>query len=447
MSTFIRRFDNDDDQVDYGDGQSEEEKHDWQDSPTAVAATTSATVLEAVREEVAAKVGSKRTLVDADLSNYKIPRIKRKLNDNQIHERDRTESRWYNQPNAEIERPEDAELRIARREESKRTADPSSFSAVQQRSAVAPSASQHPANSESIDQQRANKKSIERMLSSRRRHCIRFAADRGCFMFKDRHAMEFDPNPTQGEVTLVGLRDILRRVCFANYRYEEARDSGTGQLESQRIATGLKAAHHGSARGRDVHEQLSIYISKGEAFWKSQFGYGCSPYVLRIVKFLTERGLIPVAGEFQDFLNDCRIGSSIDILCEDTIHNGLCIIELKIGGENYFEKANAPLYAPKSLTNYGNSPRNQALLQLLVYRAMVTTNYPYVRVSRCYVLQVRTDAIVLYGLTRDFVNAQDELVAALVARRAFDIRRQTASTAQRARGSRRGRPWHRGGKV
>ena len=285
------------------------------------------------------------------------------------------------------------------------------------------------------------------MLVSRRRQCIRFAADRGCFVFKDRSLLEFDPNPTEGEVSLIGVRDILRRVCFANYRYEEARDSGTGQMESQRIATGLKAAHHGSARGRDVHEQLSVYIQKGEQFWKQQFGYGSSPYVLRIVNFLRERGLRPVASEFQDYFNNIGIGSAIDILCEDIEQSGLAIIELKIGGENYFEKANAPLMAPASLTNYGNSPRNQALLQLLLYRAMITTNYPYVRVSRCYVLQIRTDAIVLYGLTQDFVNAQTALVAALTARREFDKRQQRASAARGARGSQRGRLWRRGGKV
>lgn len=315
-----------------------------------------------------------------------------------------------------------------------------------QHSSTLPTA-QYSSTSQQIDKRRANKDSIARMLASRRRQCIRFAADRGCFVFKDRSTLSVDPNPTEGEVSLIGVRDILRRVCFANYRYEEARDSGTGQMESQRIATGLKAAHHGSARGRDVHEQLSVYIQKGEQAWKMQFGYGSSPYVTRIINFLRERGLKPVASEFQDYFNYIGIGSAIDILCEDTENDGLAIIELKIGGENYFEKANGPLLAPHSLTNYGNSPRNQALLQLLVYRAMITTNYPYVNVSRSYVLQVRTDAIVLYGLTPDFVNAQTELVAALTARREFDKRQQKASAGRGARGSRRGRPWQRGGKV
>lgn len=280
---------------------------------------------------------------------------------------------------------------------------------------------------------------INRMLNSVRRTCIRFSRERNCFMFKDRSVPSADAHTTVGEKPLIGLRDILRRVCFPNYRYTDTRSAVVAQFESQRIPTGLTSAHHGRARGIDVHEQLATYISKGEVFWRNEYNYGCSPYVERIIAALHIQGLRPIASEFQDFFNNVTIGSSIDIVCEDLLHHGIALIELKIGGENYFEKSTGALLGPRSLTNFNNSPRNQALLQLLAYRAMITTNYPYVPVTRCYVLQARTVDIVFFGLTAEFIRAQNELVAALAGRRRYDISRQRGGAAQRARGWRGGR--------
>lgn len=279
---------------------------------------------------------------------------------------------------------------------------------------------------------------INRMLSSVRRTCIRFSRDRNCFMFKDRTVASHDVHTTVGETSLVGLRDILRRVCFPNYRYTDTKSSVVAQFESQRVPTGLTSAHHGKARGIDVHEQLSTYISKGELFWRNEYNYGCSPYVERIIAALYQQKLRPIASEFQDYFNNIKIGSSIDIVCEDLNNPGIAIVELKIGGENYFEKSNGALIGPRSLTNFNNSPRNQALLQLLAYRAMITTNYPYVPVTRCYVLQARTDSIVFFGLTAEFIRAQNELVVALAGRRRYDISRQRGGAAQRGRGWRGG---------
>lgn len=290
-----------------------------------------------------------------------------------------------------------------------------------------------------LDERRQNQINIQRMLNSPRRNCIRFAPDRQCFVFKDRRVLDVDPNPTAGEIALIGIREILRWVCFPNYRYHESLETGTNQFAAQRISTGLRFANHGAARGRDVHDQMSMYIEKGREAWRRHYGYGCSDYVERIYSFLMSRGLKPIVSEFQDYFNGLKIGSSIDIICEDTEYAGIAIIELKVGGENYFEKANAPLVSPPQLRNLNNSPRNQALLQLLVYRAMITENYPYVRVTRCYVLQARTDNIVLFGLTQTFIDAQASLISVLAARRSYDISRQQAGGAWRGRPSNRGR--------
>lgn len=275
-----------------------------------------------------------------------------------------------------------------------------------------------------------NLATIARMLASVRRNCIRFSRERNCFVYKDRSVPSLGGNTTEGETTLIGLRDILRRVCFPNYTYG---DSDTPAFSTQRVSTGLMYANQGSMRGRDVHEQVATYISKGGAFWRAEYNFGCSPYVERIISALESRKLFPIASEFQDYFNNVRIGSAIDILCEDRENNGVAIVELKIGGENYFEKASGSLVAPRSLTNMSNSPRNQALLQLLAYRAMITTNYPYVRVTRCYVLQARTDCIMMYGLTKEFVSAQDELVAALVSRRNYEISQRRGSAVRGGR--------------
>lgn len=309
-----------------------------------------------------------------------------------------------------------------------------------------PAARQESALDASSDQRRRNQANIERMLSSTRRQCIRFAADRQCFVFKDRQSLQHDPNPTEGEIAFVGIRDILRRVCYPTYRYEEALSQTAEQFPAQRVSTGLRFANHGASRGRDVHEQMAAYISKGREAWRKEYGYGCSDYVERVYSFLMSRGLKPIASEFEDYFNGLKIASSIDIICEDTEYCGIAIIELKIGGENYFEKSNGPLLAPQPLKNLNNSPRNQALLQLLVYRAMITENYPYVRVTRCYVLQARTDNIVLFGLTPQFIDAQASLIASLASRRSYDISRQRSGAAARGRPNNRGRPWSTRGK-
>lgn len=275
------------------------------------------------------------------------------------------------------------------------------------------------------------------MLQSVRRRCIRFAASEGCFKFKNRGSLPWpDPEPTAGEVSLGGVRDVLRLACFPNYRYDDALgDSGTGQFASQRVSTGLRAPHHGAARGRDVHDQLAVYVNRGASEWRHEFGASCSPYVTRIVEFLRQRGLVPVVAEFQDYFTDVDIGSSIDLMCRDTENgDGVALIELKVGGENYFEKSNGQLTAPSELRHFSNSPRNQALLQLLVYRAMITQNYPYIDVTRCFVLQARTDSLVVYGLTRPFIDAQNSLVDALKRRRQFEKDRSRRAAAPRGRG-------------
>lgn len=265
------------------------------------------------------------------------------------------------------------------------------------------------------------------MLTSERRHCIRFDGAEDCFKFKNRTGLWPDPNPHEGEQRLVGVGRVLRQVCYPNYSYEAASVAGAGQFASQRVATGLAAPHHGQKRGREVHQQLAEYVNHGRASWTARYGINCSAFVPRIIDFLRSRNLVPLVGEFQDFFNGIGIGSAIDLLCRDTEHDGVALIELKVGGENGFEKSNDSLRAPASLRHNNNSPLTQARLQLLVYRAMITANYPYVRVTRCYVLQARTDKLVLYGLMQPFIEAQQQLVDALAESR----RRESAARVQR----------------
>jgi len=282
------------------------------------------------------------------------------------------------------------------------------------------------------------------LLDSERRWCIRFAPAEGCYKYKHRTVPRHrDPVLSEGEVALTGLREILRRTCFPNYRYEEARgDTSTGvpQFASQRRPTGLRAAHHGAARGRDVHEQLATYVNRSEEIWRALYAHNCNAYVPRIIAFLKSKKLRPVVAEFEDFILDLHIGTAIDLICIDETDHGIVPIELKIGGDNYFEKSNGPLVAPVALHGFSNSPRNQALLQLLFEREMLTRNYPYVRVSRAYVLLVRTEDIVLYGLTPAFIEAQPALVAALAARRRIDRESRAPATASRGRGVKRAHP-------
>lgn len=267
---------------------------------------------------------------------------------------------------------------------------------------------------------------IQRMLGSQRRKCVRFCPQFECFKFKDRSdaarlatadgtsTLAGSAGAQAGEVTLRGLKPSLRRACYPNYSYKRAQKTGATQFASQRESTGLSGPWQGTARGRNVHEQVCCYVNEGQGRWLQRYTMSCSPYVRRLVRALALKRLVPLVAEFEDFYAEYRIGSSIDLLCIDEKYGGLAVIEVKVGGENYFDRGNGNIIRPAALRKFPNSPLNQARLQLLFYRKMIADHYPYVELGRCLVAQIKFDAVHFHKLPQEFISSQDALFRAVV---------------------------------
>ena len=236
------------------------------------------------------------------------------------------------------------------------------------------------------------------------------------------------------ETKLQGLRPALRATFYPNYSYERALSVGAAQFASQRRATGLANPLHGSRRGKDVHDQVECYINRGRDAWVAQFGLSCSPLVHDFMTALHRIGCRPLIAEFQDFFEELAIGSSIDILCYDTKRAGLTIIELKVGGENYFERASGNLIRPAALRTVNNSPMNQGFLQLLLYRCMIEDHYPYVPIARCLLAQLQQTGTHFRRLPQKFIDAKDAVKSALARRKRW----QTPKTQSRPAATRGG---------
>ena len=211
------------------------------------------------------------------------------------------------------------------------------------------------------------------------------------------------------ETKLRGLRPLLRAACFPNYSYARALESGPKCFASQREDTGLTTPWQGRTRGKNVQTQLTCYVNEGRDTWLQRFALSCSPYVPKIMRALQVKQLLPLVCEFEDFYEQISLGSSIDLLCLDLKYGGVCIIEIKVGGENYFFKDSGQLIRPRELRMFSNCPLNQAFCQLTVYRKMLADHYPYVPISRCLVAQVKHDLVHFHPLPGEFVSAANSL--------------------------------------
>jgi len=214
-----------------------------------------------------------------------------------------------------------------------------------------------------------------------------------------------------------GLRKHLERVCYPDYDYKRAMAT-CPQHSGQKRATGLSRPWHGTARGKLVHEQMRLLVNGGgESALRAVYGHQAvtCDHLERFFRALRRKKLRPALSEFADFYDEFSVASAIDLICVSEKTGALSLVELKVGGENYFRRSTGALQKPASLRKYNNSPLHQAFLQLLFYRKMLHDHYPELRLGSCYVAQLCTDEVCFYRLPADFVAAQDELIACVSA--------------------------------
>ena len=218
-----------------------------------------------------------------------------------------------------------------------------------------------------------------------------------------------------------GLLRTLKRVCFPDYNYKQSL-ADCPQDPSMHRATGLTRPSQGRRRGSIVHKQLQTLVNSGDenALFDARGRRGKAPHRLvdKILRALSFKGLIPIVAEFGDFYEELRMASQIDLICYSPKKRNVSLIELKVGGDNYFDCSNKPLKEPPLLRTQPNSPLTQAYLQLLFYRKMFTDHYPHVPLGSCYVFQARNDGVCSKRLPKLFVDAQQQLYDCLVEARA-----------------------------
>lgn len=207
-----------------------------------------------------------------------------------------------------------------------------------------------------------------------------------------------------------GVCKTLKLACFPDYDYDKAkRDSGMPASMNEK--TGLSGPGEGRNRGTLVHEQVTLMVRGGLAALQAREGRGAvpHPYVDRFLTELGKMGLEPVLCDWMDFYEGRNLASAVDLVC--MAQNGdICLLEIKTGGQNYFNHGSGPLLAPQELTSYSNSPLTQAYLQLGFYVQMIKDNYPSIQLGRRhYVAQVNTE-VTFFRLPVDFVSHGGSIV-------------------------------------
>ena len=212
-----------------------------------------------------------------------------------------------------------------------------------------------------------------------------------------------------------GLTRILKEVCYPKYDYRRAMRL-CPQNSANKRSTGLSRPWHGTARGRLVHDQLRLLVNGGgDRALRAVYGAMAQPsgHVRRFLDALARKRLSPVVAEFADFYDELGLASAIDVICVSQRTGAVVLVEVKVGGENYFRRADGPLAQPPILRGFNNCPLHQAFLQLLFYRKMLVDHYADLQIGSCYVAQLCTDEVCFYRLPDEFISAQDELFACM----------------------------------
>lgn len=236
---------------------------------------------------------------------------------------------------------------------------------------------------------------------------MRFDAEQECFLLRGA-----TPETRDDERRCIGLRGVLERRCMPDYDYEQSLRV-MPQLANNRRKTGLKRPYQGRNRGKMVATQLQLLVNMGAAAGAraaAEMHGSLAPHTTRLLRALQRKQLVPVLSEFADFYEEFRLASAIDLVCLSAKTGKVCLVEVKVGGENYFMRANGKLREPACLRWLNNSPLNAAYLQLLFYRKMMHDHYgAELDLGECYVAQVCMKEVTCYRLPPEFIGAQQAL--------------------------------------
>lgn len=220
---------------------------------------------------------------------------------------------------------------------------------------------------------------MARVYNSTEITAVRFNDAQQCWVLVD--------SKTQKQRRLKGVRRILTSKCWPSYCYE---DAASAVPKAKRARSGVyagrgrwAAANAGRRRGEEVHTQLGIVASHGYEKLKEHLKTKHPnardkrgqphPFVKEVLHRFDQLKWTLVAAETPVY-NE-YYGSSIDLICIRREDNKLVIIELKVGGTNYYDKHSGWMEGALARAGIDNSPLSQALVQLGAYRLLFETMY------------------------------------------------------------------------
>lgn len=205
-----------------------------------------------------------------------------------------------------------------------------------------------------------------------------------------------------------GLLRPLKRTLWPTYKYDLANDRATKRY-TKRDPT-LRSAADGRKRGTRVHLQLEMLTNFGTAAIKKKKKHALDEYTRKFLLALRNYKLRPVVSELTLYDPALDIATKADLICLDA-QNRIVLVETKTGYYASWDRACERMRGPAAHL-LSDSPRNQALMQLLFTKRMIEQTYN-TRVDRAYVIRVDPDGVTPYALPSN-IKANGSALAAFV---------------------------------
>jgi len=263
---------------------------------------------------------------------------------------------------------------------------------------------------------RGGKESLARLLAHPDRERIQFDPRSRCFRYDGR--------------VVTGLLRPLKKCFWPSYSWKKANTDSVRKF--CRRDRSLRNQRDGLRRGSRVHVQIELLTNEGiEGLIRSQSHLNASrkrvhlePYTKKLLLALRRYKMRPMASEVCLYDNSLRIATKADLLCLDH-QDRLVLIETKTGFLGSWNRASHPMQKMQGLSD---SPRNQALTQLLFTKNMIEHTYG-VPVDRAFVMRIDEDGVTPEALPSDYTRRSSAF-------RALVREKQTQQQKQRTRGKR-----------
>jgi hypothetical protein len=209
-----------------------------------------------------------------------------------------------------------------------------------------------------------------------------------------------------------GLLKPLKNALWPTYKYDAANDAASKRFA--RKDDSIRRPSDGRKRGSRVHLQIETLTNYGTARIKKRSGRAgtvlIDGYTRKILQALKAYALRPVMSELSLCDPELGVATKADLICLDA-RNRITLVEVKTGYYASWDRACGLMRGPTKKP-LSDSPRNQALIQLLFTKRMIERTYG-TRVDRAVVLRVDPDGVTPYTLPSD-IEASGNALAAYV---------------------------------